>query len=184
MQQLQLTGVCCLSASFFFLFFFVHYFLSLLVVSCRVCVHYIHFFMLCSPVQQPLYNLTWKFFLYYNRYLFLPLFVSFSFIPCLIPFPHFWVWLYFITIFLQRLYTFNQHLALGFVHGIHCGSAIFLYQAFERRRAWGGLISCLELHNAKKFSGIENSFCIVKYFLLNFQNFWFYTSNVFNGFLY
>jgi hypothetical protein len=41
----------------------------------------------------------------------------------------------------------------SFMHSIHCGGAIFPYQALERRPAQEALIGCAGLH--KKFEGIN-----------------------------
>jgi hypothetical protein len=62
------------------------------------------------------------------------LFLSSSFLIFLIPYLHFWTWLYSITMFLQTVYNQNQQLALSrLMHRIHCGSAVFPHQALERR---------------------------------------------------
>jgi ribonuclease I len=55
----------------------------------------------------------------------------------------------------------NQQLALSrLMRNIHCGSAIFPYQVFERRPAQETLISCAGLHN-KTYEGIEHSSCFL-----------------------
>jgi hypothetical protein len=70
-------------------------------------------FLLCSPAQQQLYTLAWKHKSLFHTtagvlssflHPFLSLFLYFSFIPYLIPYLHFWAWLYSITMFLQKLY--------------------------------------------------------------------------------
>jgi hypothetical protein len=51
----------------------------------------------------------------------------------------------------------NQQMALSrLMHSIHCGSAIFPYQALETRLAQETLTGCAGLHN-KKFEGTEHS---------------------------
>jgi hypothetical protein len=51
----------------------------------------------------------------------------------------------------------NQQLALSrLMHSIHCGSAIFPYQALERRPAQETLVGWAGLYN-KKLEGIEHS---------------------------
>lgn len=53
----------------------------------------------------------------------------------------------------------NQHLDLSrFLHSVHCGGAIFPYEALERIPAQDTLICCAGLHN--NFKGIELSLCI------------------------
>jgi hypothetical protein len=99
-------------------------------------------FLLCSPAQQPLYTRTWKHqslfrttagvlssFIHFFIY-----FLPFPFITWLIPYLHFWTWLYPITMLLQRLYTSDQTLAVSQSmqsRPMHWGSAMFPYQALE-----------------------------------------------------
>jgi hypothetical protein len=53
----------------------------------------------------------------------------------------------------------NQHLDLSrFLHSVHCGGAVFPYEALERIPAQDTLICCAGLHN--NFKGIELSLCI------------------------
>jgi hypothetical protein len=58
----------------------------------------------------------------------------------------------------------NQQLALSrLMHSKHCGSAIFPYQALQRRQAQETLLGCAGLHN-EKFEGTENSPCVCMFF--------------------
>jgi hypothetical protein len=52
----------------------------------------------------------------------------------------------------------NQQLALSrLMHSIHCGSAIFPYQALERRPVQETLIGCAGLHSIKNSKALEHS---------------------------
>jgi hypothetical protein len=55
---------------------------------------------------------------------------------------------YFITLFLQRLYTVKSA-GSWMMLSIHCGNAVFPYQVLERKPVQEILIGCVRLHSIK-----------------------------------
>jgi hypothetical protein len=125
-------------------------------------------FMSCSPHNNRYVLLLENISLYFVlQQAFILRFFLVSFILCLISYLHFLTCLYSITMFTQRLYTIKQQLALcRLMHSIHCGSAIFPYQALEGRPAQETVIGCIARHNIKKFEDIGHSLCIASAFCL------------------
>jgi hypothetical protein len=126
----------------------------------RVNVNCLRVFMLCNPAHQLLYELPWK---HRLEFFFLSLYLPFFIFPSsssLFHTFHFWTYLHSITVSYKGCIQSNHQLALSrLMHSIHCGSAVFPYQALERRPTQETLIGCAGLHY-KKFKGIEHSSCI------------------------
>jgi hypothetical protein len=76
-------------------------------------------------------------------------FFRFSFILCLIPYLHFWTCLYFITMFLQRLYNETSNWLLS----SYCTAYTAVALCFRIQRLSGDqhetLVVCAGLHNIK-----------------------------------
>jgi hypothetical protein len=120
-------------------------------------------FLLYSPAQQPLYTLTWK-----RQSLFcttegfrngvlLGLYTPALFLPSSCALLHTFISEPDCTplqCFYKGYTQSNQQLAVSrLMHSTHCDSAIFPYQALERKQAQDTLSGCAGLYN--KFEGVE-----------------------------
>jgi hypothetical protein len=108
------------------------------------------------PAKQPLNAAILKHQSSFRTYHFF-----FSPSSCLTSYFYLWKWLYSFAVLLQRLYAIKPASDSGvLMHGIHCSSAVFTYQALVRRAAQETLKLCAGLHN-KTFEGAERSMCAV-----------------------
>lgn len=129
-------------------------------------VQCLEFLMLGSPAQQLLWTLVFKtsiFISYRSGCSFIFPFLS-VFILCLIPYLHFWTWLYTTTVLSQRLYTIKPELAVNWLtHSIHCSSTVFQYQVLHKTLAqviWIGFVSLHDISSLNIHS-VEVSFQFV-----------------------
>jgi hypothetical protein len=119
-------------------------------------------FMLCSPAHQNLHALTWKHkslfhttegvqtgdlvvpaFLFYLSYPLIHIFISEH--DCT---P--------LQCFYKGCIQSNQQMALSqLMHSIHCSSAVFPYQAHDRRPAQETFIGCAGLHSIKNLKVLD-----------------------------